>query len=561
MDQRKAQSWVMAGFLVGLGLAAFHLATDRIYQVDEAQNLYMTRVVGVHQAEAFFTNALLWMLGPLAWAAAAATRSVALFHAARLVFLAVFLANVALLAANTGVRLRSRLGLAALCGAATLAPLWDYGFEIRHDNLILTGLLLMWGLGRTWPRGKWSYSGLGFISVVLLFTAFKSFVYVVPISVAFLVFPHPGHGEGRIWLAGAWLGGACLAVLLVASVYGASGLWSVYLAGFQSGLQASEGGNRFGPGLALGRLVHQIPLALGLSAGALLALAGGLRTQGRAALSWEGWAPEAALCLGALGVLLINPTPFPYNLVNLVPFTYLLAFRFLCATAEAHGAGRLPAALLAGILAFTHLLPFAVATWRHLDWTNERQETLMNLAEAMTDPTKDRVYDAIGMVPTRSSIGFHWYLHSLNIQTFVDGKGPRLPQMLTERPPAVFIPSYRTDWLPAADWTFIKSRYIALADDFWVLGQVLPTGGGRYLTVHPGRYQLVGLKDGRTQSLTNGFLDGLPLPLGPIELGEGGHELTCPPDLQLAVIWLGPRLQRLPALGQGNHQRLFTNWY
>ncbi|MBP1771699.1 MAG: hypothetical protein H6P99_862 [Holophagaceae bacterium] len=562
MKQTAVRLWVMAAGLLLLIVFACYLSIYRIYQVDEAQNLFMIRVLGTHQTGTYFSNALLWMLGPFAWGAASASTSAGLFLAGRLVFMGVFLFNLLLLAVNSGVRLRSERGLAALLGAASLAPLWDYGFEVRHDNLILSGLLLMWWLGRTRPRGRWSYTALGFLGVTLLFVAFKSFAYVVPLTLAFLLFPPPGHGRGRLALAAAWLAGASVAGLTAFIAYQSSGLWPVFLAGLQGGKQVSEGASRFGAMVALGRLPGQTPLLLGLAAAGLLSAGWTGLKQGWEAATWEGLLPEALLCLGAFGVLLVNPTPFPYNLVNLVPFLFLLAFRFAASCWDAESFDPRSVTLAAGVLVFTHFLPFGLATWRHLDLTNDRQETLMRTAESMTDPAKDPVYDAIGMVPTRPTIGFHWYLHSLNIQAFLTGNRPSVPQMLTARPATVLIPSYRTEWLPETDRRFFQSRYVPLADDFWVLGAVLPPGGGSYEVVHPGRYFVAAVHSGgKNEPLAPVFLDGLTLKGEAVPLSLGTHAISCAPGTRPMVVWLGPRLNQVPNLGRGDHLRLFVNWY
>lgn len=143
--QQRAVFWLPLGLLAAFAL---WLAVTRIYQVDEAQNLYMAKVIAMDQTGTYFSNALLWMLGPLSWLIRSVEDSASLFLAGRLLFLGLFCLNIWLLALATGVPLRSTAGRVALLGAATLVPLWDYGFEIRHDNLILTGLLLIWWLGR-----------------------------------------------------------------------------------------------------------------------------------------------------------------------------------------------------------------------------------------------------------------------------------------------------------------------------------------------------------------------------------------------------------------------------
>ena len=547
--------------IAGLAGVAVYLALHRIFQVDEAQNLFMTRVVATDQGGQFFSNALLWMLGPMSWLVGTLTESCKIFESARLVFVGVFMLNIVLLAMNTGRKLTSFAGVAALFGAATLAPLWDYGFEIRHDNLILTGLLLMWWLGRVAPRGRWSYIAIGCLSAAMPFLSFKAVVYAAPLSLAFLLLPPPGHGQGRAALLGAWLLGAGAGLAAIGLAYTVSGTWPVFLAGIQSGVTGTSAAVRFAPSVALARLPEQIPLIRELCALAAGWLAYQLCFHRDKALTWDGLLPEVLLCLGALGVLAINPTPFPYNLVNLVPFLYLLAFRFAAPLVAFKWQHRHAGAALFGVLVLAQVIPFYLATQRHFDFTNERQKTLMHAAEAMTDPRKDRVYDGLGMVPTRDSIGFYWYLHSLNLAAFADGTLPSVASMLTKHPAAVVIRSYRTEMMPKDDWRFIEQRYLPLADDYWVLGRVLAPGGGDYEVLHPGRYMVLQSAGGRLITLPDALIGGKNVPREPIELAAGMLRVEAPPGVRPAVVWVGPSLNAMPAIGEGKYRRLFRNFY
>jgi hypothetical protein len=540
---------------------SIYLALNRIYQVDECQNVFMGRTLGTGQSGSYFTNAPLWLMGPLAWLARSAKASADMFMWGRLVFLGVFWLNLTLMALATGVKVRSLRGAFILLMAATLAPLWDYGFEIRHDNLILTGLLLMWWLGRTRPRGLSSYFLLGLLAVLMQFIAFKAFLFALPLSAAFLLFPHPNHRQPRVRLFGAWVSGGVIAFLLCRAAYGFAGLWPVYLAGFQGGVSASGTVDRFGAWIALQRPLGQTPLLLAILAAAVLVFARELGREGQSALRWDSHAPECLLFLGALALLLVNPTPFPYNLVNLIPFGFLLACRFLDPLVEEWLEQPRGPAVALGLLLFAHAAPFSLATWRHISWDNARQESIMSLAEKFTDPAKDRVYDAVGLVPSRSSINFRWFLHTLNIRSFTDGKSASVSQMLEAQPAAVIIPNYRMGWLPASDWDFIHHRYVPLSDDFWVLGQALPAGGGSYSVVHPGRYQLIGRRGGPFQPLTGAQVDGKTAASASVELGLGPHEFKCPMDTVIAIVWLGPTLNQLPDPGRGDRNRLFVNWY
>jgi hypothetical protein len=561
VNKVRLMSSAMLLSLLGLAGAAVYLALHRIYQVDEAQNLFMTHALATGQGGRYFTNALLWMLGPMSWLVRSLHDAVGIFTASRLLFVGVFFLNIFLLALNTGRKLNSVAGLAALFGAATLAPLWDYGFEIRHDNLILTGVLLMWWLGRVAPRGRASYVGLGILTVVIPFLSLKAVAYALPLSVALLACPPPLHGRSRAALATAWLAGACAAALAIAAAYLLSGAAAVFWDGLRAGMQSGAVAKGFSADVALKRLPAQVPLLRELVVLALGALLVQLCRHGRAALRWDSLVPEAALLLGSYALLLLNPTPFPYNLVNLVPFAYLLAFPFALQLVAFDWKVRHMGTVIGAILLLAHVIPFVHATARHVDFTNARQQTLMRTAEAMTDPEQDRVYDAIGMVPTRASIGYQWYLHSLNSAAFASGKFEPVSAMLARHPPAVLIRSYRTDMLPPAEWQFIAQRYVPLADDFWLLGRVLAPGGGNYEVLHGGRYLLVQYDQGKFLPLRHASLAGRPAASTPIALAPGTVRVESPADVRPALLWIGPNLASLPAIGEGKYRRLFQNFY
>lgn len=563
---------LMAGFSV-------YLALFRIYQVDECQNLYMARVLVEGQSASFFTNASLFLFGPLSWITHAPLHSAQMFDWARLIFLGVFWLNLTLMAAIASRNLFSTRGLACLLAATTLAPLWDYGFEIRHDNLVLTGILLSWWLLRVKPLGLRSYLIIGGVSVVLLFVAVKSIVYVLPLSVATLLFPPASHRRARWQLALAWLAGACLAVAVLRGLYGTGEAWDNYLSVFRgvSGYSASTESKRTWPWNTLARLLSQTPLLLAVMFAALTVVVMNVIQRRRAAFTWNGYFPEFLLLWGAMAALLANPTPFPYNLVNFVPYAFLLACKYGDELwARIRGQAKLWP-IITTILIFIQLAPFLLATKRHLEYPNSRQKILMKLSEAMSDPVKDMVYDAIGMVPTRRSIHYQWYLHSLNIRHMISTPGMRVREMLAARPAAVFIPNYRTDWLPAEDHDFIRKHYIPLADDFWVLGAWLPAGGGSFEIFHPGRYQIVQVKEAATaktlhsthidqpleaDGTVSGWLDKERLTAQPTQLTSGFHQIECDKKgARIAVVWVGPQLAEIPQPASGSHLFLFRNWY
>ena len=562
--------------LTGLFWFSMYLAAMRIYQVDECMEVYVARVLATAQ-DKDVAGHVTFMQVLLSWVLPKTASSVDLFASARLVMLLLFWSNWILIATVSGARLLSRRWFLALLGAATLVPLWDYGFEVRHDNLLLTGILLMWAFVRFSPASPKSCFMLGVIAAGLEFVAFKAFLYTLPLSVATLAFAPPVGTRSRGKLALSWMAGALTAFSIVYVTFRMAGFWDLYLGGVHFLSAASTNGHRFAPWKTLARLLSQTPLLLALVVSALVAVVVELARRGRAALTWNGNLPEALLFLGAFAVLLINPAPYPYNLLHLVPFAFLFAFRYGVAVIEPMSSQAFLIPLSVAIVLFTHLVPFGMAVRRHLDWPHTDQERLMKLAERLTDPVKDPVYDAVGMVPTRPIIDKRAFLHSLNFEEFVNGPGPQVWEMLNARAAAVFIPNYRTDWLPEKDRAFIREHYVPLADDIWVLGKVLSAGGGTFKIIHAGRYRisslegsdLMGTYPGGWQELLTPeqdgslscTLDGVPRLAGVVELTVGTHQIETSADCQPAVVWVGPQLDRVHRVSQRDHRRIFFNWY
>jgi hypothetical protein len=567
-------SLLLIGGVLFLGRCALYLAAMRLYQVDECMEVYVARTLAAAQNQAAAGNATLFQV-MLSWLFSGAGNSVELFTTGRLVMVVLFLTNWILIAMATGERLFSMRWLVALAGAATLAPLWDYGFEIRHDNLLLTGLLVMWGLARFRPARPPTCAALGALAVGLEFVAAKALMFTLPFCLAFLLFP-PAGGRDRRWkLALAWVAGAATSLLLIRIALGLAGLWNLVEFNFLA--QASEHGNGFGPGLALSRLLTQAPLLLAVWTAGMVAVALDLRRRGKAALSWEGNVPEALLCTGAFAALLVDPASFPSGLLYLVPFVFLFSYRY--ASGFLNSVPNLPGLypLLGNLLVFAHLVPFALATQRVLAWPNTRQEQLIRLSEALTVPGSDPVFDGVGMVPTRSIVDNQAFLHCLNPHRFVNRPGPQVRDMLAARPPAVILPNYLTDQLPETDHAFVREHYVELSDDIWVLGEVLPPGGGTFQVIRAGRYRiaaretsdllgtypegLAGLIIPKYEPGIEGTIDGAALAGRPVNLAAGSHRLQCAPGARPAIVWVGPSLERLPRLGQGDHQAIFHNWY
>lgn len=537
-------------------LAAFsaRLSATRVYQVDECYSVANARLIAQGRQAHFATDP-----GAFIVALSSLTRGPArardLFARGRRAMLALFWLNLLLITACTGERLASRRGLAVLLAAASLAPLWDYGLEIRHDNLLLTGLLLTWYVLRVRPGGRRAYFAAGALAVLLQSVAFKAFVYTLPLSAAFLLFPPPGHRAPRRALALFWAAGAATALATGYAAYHALGLWSAYLANASLMSAASAHVPHLPPWEAFGRFFAESPLMLVLFCAALFSAVRELRRPTAKTPFWDGGLPEAALAAGALAVLLVNPRPYAYNLLNLLPFAFLAVYRY---------AGRLSRAIrehpeLAWSLALLlYAAPFAAAVVWESVWTNARQTRVMDAAEALTGPD-DPVYDGVGLVPTRPGVGERWLLDTLNIRAFVDGSKAPAREILARNPPAVFLPNYRTDWLPMADRLFLAEHFAPLSDDFWTLGADLPPGGGDFDILRAGRYAIAVI-DG-TDLPAGARLDGAPFSGGVTALAVGRHRLRVAANVRAAVAWTGPRLDAPPRLPPRDHRLLFVDWY
>jgi hypothetical protein len=435
---------------------------------------------------------------------------------------------------------------------------------------------MMWCSVRLKPQLQ-SFGIAAATAVVLQFIAFKSFVYTVPLFAFFIVAPFEGEQLSRGKRAFAASLGAAVAFAVLALIYLRAGLWDGFLTGGHGIAAVSSGGHKFGPGKALMQFLTQTPLLAALCTAALITFGINLISDRKRAFNWRGCAPECLLFAIASFGLLLNPTPFQYNLLNLVPFAFLLAFRYgsELSTEVRNYPALIPACLT--IVLFAHLVPFGFATQRHLDWPNTRQVSLMQRAEDLTDPATDPVYDAIGLVPTRHTIDPRSFLHSLSVESFTKGPGPQVRDMLAANPAAVLIPSYRTDWLPELDHEFIAQHYVALADDFWVLGTVLPGGGGSFNVIHPGRYRISskqssdlsgtypegiqGLFTPEQDGCLAGTIDGVPVSNRPVFLTSGTHRIECAAGTEAAIVWVGPYVDRVHRIGSGDHHFLFVNGY
>lgn len=561
-DEESSMSVRKPWIILALGiLFAFsaYLAINRIYQIDECQNAYTARILASGWTGRFNVNIELFHLWPLAWLASVINGSSDLYHGLRIFMLLVFWLNIGLAALACGIPWKDRAFPWVLLGAATLTPLWDYGFEIRHDNVLLLVLLLFWNVLRS-PRHSPVVRSilLGALAALMQFVTFKAFVYWIPLSALYLLFPLPQVQASRSRIFLLWLAGFTSACIAVLTFYLLRGELHRFLPSIGIGLKFSgEARAEFYPWFSLWRLVYQTPLLSGLAVAAAFMEALRVHRRRSAAVVWEGAVPEAILFVVAFGVLCINPAPYPYNLVLLVPFGFILAVRWSSEQESLKAFTRSGSMVLfVSLVVFTHGMPFVKSTLRHLYRTNTRQEQLMALAESLTDPARDRIYDACGLVASRESAARQWFLHGLLRRQVREGVIPSLKKALEDSPATVILPNYRFTWLDAEEKAFLQANYLMPARDFFILGAQIPPSRPTYRCLHPGRYFLTGPADGTV------ILDGKPVQVpSAVQLTQGDHAFASGWDQSLTISWLGPNLAAPPPVGTGDYVTVFLNWY
>jgi hypothetical protein len=437
---------------------------------------------------------------------------------------------------------------------ATLAPLWDYGLEVRHDNVLLTALLLAWSAARPLQeRAKRSLFCVGFIAAVAQFIAYKAFAYLLPVAlfalVAAWIEDRPSLFRAPVALAAGAAAGTGLSV----GIHLLEGTWWLYMSSFAALAKSAAEVERTSPAFTLMRALQEAPLLV--LAGAAAVMAGAVQLVRRRGFSRDSVVPECALLAAASAALLVNPTPYPYNLVLVVPQVAILVLRFFPRSIELWTRGGVWKPALACLIV-AHFLTWMYPTLRHLQMPNGRQFLLMTTAEAMTDPKVHAVFDGSGLVPTRRPPGFHWLLHGFSIPFFRNGTFGRIHEQLAEGRTPVIIPSYRTGWLPTEDRRFISEHYMPLAGDFWVAGKLLVEPGTvRWECIVPGRYFVVA--DPPESAVR---IDGQPAAAGPVTFSRGEHTIDSAAQ-RMVVAWVGPYMKAPPALGHGTPQQVFVNWY
>ncbi len=329
--------WIVCMVSFGLPHAIW-----RHFHVDEIQIAYNIALWGVHDLDGYSNYAAPFMV-PLAWLVGLLDTTASMLLVMRVAFFLLFLFNLIAIA-TAQPYFRSRAGvLAVLAGITLFHPFWEHGFEIRHDVLLVTGSILLYGIAqRIVRRGEaepWLLLVAGAIAAAMQLNASKGFLYGVPFSGVVLLAalvprwrdrPAGDRSGARARLVGPLLWFAAGALVSIAACIGllaAAGRLDDFSAAMAGIFSAGESSYRFSPTGELVRVALDAPLVYGAAILFLVLVAVDavrlrLRLSGATAVT-------AAFLLWNLVALYINPVPFPYNFIHITPFVFLAALDVL----------------------------------------------------------------------------------------------------------------------------------------------------------------------------------------------------------------------------------------
>ena len=545
-------AWLLA--LVGVGLPR---ALERHFHVDEVQLAYDAALFGVHHLpdHATITSPIVIAMGSLLGSVESAQL---MYGILRIGFFTLF--TLALLAcAWAQPYFRSAPGrLGVLVAATTFHPLWSNGFEIRADIITVTGSVTLYGLtqraanGSTVPARSLFVGGLA--AATMLAHSFKALAYAAVFGLVFIVISavrdrRSGRSPARapLWFLAGVLAGA---VVHGAVMFAAGGL-PAYVHALIRFRSTMSNMTHFTPTAEVVRIVLDSPIVFGLAAVHVV-----LATVD---LVKRKCAPSTLITLGFLAwsfaVLYVNPTPFAYNMVHLLPFVFFAALDAISRLRSTVAEGTTGvAASFACVWMLVFLRGWTADPFQTR--SNAAQLSYVRAAEALTGP-RDSVLDGAGLVLSRPPPDKDWLLHSSRMPPYLRGERTSFTRMMIERPSPVIIDNYRWLWLTTEDLETRASRYVRLAPRLYVLGQELRTPSGD-LHVHlRGRYRVVHGADVRIDGVSVAHGGVLDLEVGAHPFSRGGEEPTL-------VHWLGPsELAASDALGQimtlGRAEAFFTN--
>ena len=541
-DRLKNKYLLVAAILL---LLSVYIAATRVYQVDEAENVYSSWLLASGKFGNYDLYAPIYLFG-LQFLTRLSGSAEGMFLSARLVWVAVFWAILILIALCVSADWKGKRFWRALTIAGFSAPLWTYGLEVRHDGPALVLLLAIWLVlhpRRAHQRG--GYFLVGSLFALVYFCAAKDIVYAAPLVLLALLIPHP-HGSpsaSRRWIQAT--SGLLSSIALFILLHLSKGTLGQVLKEYQSFLAGVVHTDRFAPWALLRAVTQQSPFILVLAILPILTLRKD-RVRDHLKNAWSNGVAELVFIGSIFFGLLINPTPFPYNALPFTAVALAVGLPPFLQWLEQQSPRTPGYAIGHGLLVCTLGVPWTIQIGHLLEMDNDRQVELMNLAERFTSP-EDRVFDAAGLVPGRGSIQPTWYITFGNAPLFLEDPDRQYESLFRAHPPAVLIPTYRFSYLDAGTQAFLKTHYTPLAGDFWVLGGIYAGAENSWDCILSGRYWVVVDPQGGSSPM----VDGQPVQAGVRTFSQGAHAVSTSPGSHVAIFWLGPNLAAPPHIREG----------
>lgn len=536
---RRVQTWSVRALILLLGACglylAFTLSRHRVFQVDEVEHVHAAFEIAtgkqIYRDFPQGHNPLIYaFITPLIDPA----NPVGSFRASRWVPFIILLATASL-GAFAAYRLTGEAASWIAGGLIlTHSTMVERGIEIRPDGLLALGTVATLAVELTnWPRRNRVWVEGLVLGATFLATQKAAYVCL---GFAFW-WGWQALSERRIRL---FVEPALLAVLpfllLLAWLSAKSALGPYLRINVFDAISRVTGqmrtGGPFGPKEYILREGSRNIAFMILSIGSLVTSAWQLarrRVRGnRLLITLLAWLAVATLWL--------NPYPFPYLHITVIPvLAVLIAVQLTEGWLVRKWRSKTRALLIAAltlVAASATSLP-RLARQSHI--TQTTQLGVLSEVQAITDPT-DSVFDLVGLYFRPDAYSLYWMTTPL-LERYRAGEFQPLIPTLRESKPAVFMLNYRTRSLPRQEELFLHDHFVHLDGPIFVLGVSIRGLGGS----DSQKVDILKTDSYRYQGPLGLLVDGAPFVEG--ELNEGPHTLSTTQYIQAGRILLSRAAQ------------------
>lgn len=510
-------------FIILISLTLKFILT-RQFQSDEfliATSIHMLNFA----KELQFIHMLNFYMLPLSYLTSFFKETTPMLFFLRSILFSIFLINIALL-----VRLvtnQYKKSIIAFFLLLSHYQLWRFGFEIRHETLIVLFIMLSsLAIKKSFEDlNYFSFLLAGFFLSLLAFTAYKGFIYSLAMggSFALLIIIRERLKSIRhiIYFTLCYLFTSAAQMLL----FYFFDLHLVFFKIMGNYVDETYTSMVFSPKGIYLDILRSSPLTV-------IALCWVFYhfVRKRQFLNFSGW---SFLILLHFTILLhLNPAPFRYNIhtyLIVVLIAILANFRLLPKIKKVF--------IVPAVLLHVGLFFIFFSTDYYMHYPNFHQLEYVQNAEKLTEKNEP-VFDLIGIVATRPQAHPGWWIYNGKMKSYMEGKIPLVRNMIEESRPPIIITNYRWTWLPKPDLEVLQKNYVRLHDQFWVLGQLEKRNKGTLNISRSGKYYLIS----HSPELE---ISDISLDSNVLDLEAGAYKFENN-NTDFSVVWIGEKLNSLP---------------